>query len=420
MSNAETEDAGKSRQTRWLFLYLGAVFFLMAVGNLGLVSIMPAIGRMLDIPDYLIACVFSFSALAWAISSPFWATRVSRVGPNLYIRLGICGFVLSLAGFALGITLGRLEIAGPFGIFLLFSVMRIAFGLLGSGTSTAILSIVGLNTTGERRTRILTEIQGANNLGSVVGPAVAPLMIVAPLGFIGPILGFAVLGLVALATSFVFLKKQSPVPKVEQPTAPAATVSSVWKDKAVGPHLTFGMIVSSAQAINLYLIGFVLIDRAVVGTVQAQNLIATAMTGGAIAALIAQFGVVRIFPMPPVRMMMIGTALALAGNAWPLLQPSPFAAMGGFILASFGFGLARPGFGAAASHAGGRDDQVAIASAVSLIAGASIAVPPVLAAAAYQIFTPTPFAVPVAMLAYLLLSFTIRSRRQDTIVRREQ
>ena len=381
---------------------------------------MPAIGRTLDIPDYLIACVFSFSALIWAVSSPFWVRQVSRRGPALFIRAGILAFILSMGGFALGIELGQLGWVAPFGIFLIFFILRAAFGLLGSSSATAVMSLVTLNAQGADRTRILTELQGANNLGSVIGPAVAPFLIVAPLGLIGPILGFSLFGALAFLSSFVFLRRQPKPPAEETADAPATSMSSVWRRKEIGRHLTFGMVISSAQAINLYMIGFVLIDRMPGDALAAQSQIALAMTGGAIAALVAQFGVSRVIRISPKLMMFLGTVFALAGNLLALAHPGAYVATLGFLMASFGYGLARPGYAAAASLSGLREDQVAIASAVSMIAGASIAVPPIIAAAAYQIWSPTPFALPAGLAAIMLFQQVSERLRWRAIVHRKQ
>ena len=92
--------------SRWVLPFLGAVTFLTAIGNLGLVSVMPAIGRMLHIPDFLVAGIFSVSALTWAISSPFWVSRIERAGSAFYIRAGLVGFLLSMGGCALSVELG--------------------------------------------------------------------------------------------------------------------------------------------------------------------------------------------------------------------------------------------------------------------------------------------------------------------------
>jgi hypothetical protein len=64
--------------------------------------------------------------------------------------------------------------------------------------------------------------------------------------------------------------------------------------------------------------------------------------------------------------------------------------------------MARPGFTAAASLAAEDAEQVAVASSVSLIAGASITAPPIVAALAYQFWGAAPFAIPAAMLLALL------------------
>ena len=79
-----------ARLSRPLYLLLFFVTFATAVGNLGLVSVMPAIGRALAIPDALVACIFSASALAWMFTSPFWARRSDVRGrkPMLLVGLG--------------------------------------------------------------------------------------------------------------------------------------------------------------------------------------------------------------------------------------------------------------------------------------------------------------------------------------------
>ena len=51
------------------FAALFATTLATGTGNMGLISVMPAAGRVLGISDYLIASIFSLSALMWAITS---------------------------------------------------------------------------------------------------------------------------------------------------------------------------------------------------------------------------------------------------------------------------------------------------------------------------------------------------------------
>lgn len=390
--------------SRWVLPFLGAVTFLTAIGNIGLVSVMPTIGRLLHIPDFLVAGIFSLSALTWAISAPFWVSRIERKGPNPYIRAGLVGFVVSMGGCALSVELGLLGLLTPFAAFLLFSILRSTYGLLGSAAATATQALIAAQTTGAARTRAITTLAGALSLGTIVGPAIAPAMIVDPLGPLGPMLGFAILGGFALAGAFVCLPRDrrsgAPVPG----GAPNMSLALVWRRRGIGQHLSFGLLLCSAQAINLYTIGFVIIDRMADDPLTAQRMIGIAMTIAAAAALLGQWGFVRLFSPSPHAMMRIGTGFAFAGNALAVFHGSVHAAVLGFVLASFGYGLARPGFSAAASLAGSTEDQVAIASAITFIAGASITLPPVIASAAYQWWRPAPFAIAAVIGGALLLS----------------
>lgn len=404
--------------SRWVLPFLGAVTFLTAIGNIGLVSVMPAIGRMLSIPDFLVAGIFSVSALTWAVSSPFWVSRIGRAGPAFYIRAGLVGFVLSMGGCALAVELGLLAILPPLATFGCFAVLRSIYGLLGSAAATATQALVAARTEGAQRTHAIAGLAGALSLGTIIGPAIAPALMIDPLGPLGPMLGFALLGALALAGSWLFLPAASPVTAAASSDPNAPTMSDVWRRRAIGRHLNFGLLLCSAQAINLYTIGFVIIDRMPPGAA-AQQMIGIAMTAGAISALLAQWGLVRLLSLSPRTMMRAGVALACAGNAAAMLG-GVWAAAAGFALASFGYGLARPGFSAAASLAGSAKEQVGIASAITLIAGASITLPPILASMAYQVWRPAPFAVAAAICAALLLDHLARPLSDPAIVHDER
>ncbi|WP_161956767.1 MFS transporter [Sphingosinithalassobacter portus] len=411
--------ARHDRLSQWVVPFLGAVTFLTAIGNVGLVSIMPAIGRTLHIPDYLVASIFSLSALTWAVSSPFWVAHVHRHGANRFVRAGLIGFILSMGGCALSVELGLIGWLAPFATFLLFFVLRSVYGLLGSAAATATQALIALRTEGAERTRTLTTLAGALSLGTIIGPAIAPLLIFDPVGPIGPMLGFALIGLVTFAASFVFLPREAKEGGFAASTDPnrrSYSMIEVWREAAIGRHLTFGLLLCSAQAINLYTIGFVVIDRTPGDPMAAQAMVGVTMTGGAVAALIAQWGLVRWLALTPATMMTAGVACALIGNLTPIASDAQIAAVIGFVIASFGYGLSRPGFSAAASLGGESEHQVAIASAVTLIAGASITLPPIIAAAAYQLWAPAPFAIAALLGAYLLLREAMRAGSRTRIV----
>src|SRR3546814_19869657 len=83
-----------------------------------------------------------------------------------------------MGGCALSVELGLLGLLTPFAAFLLFSVLRSTYGLLGSAAATATQALIAVETAGAARTRAITTLAGALSLGTIVGPAIAPMMIV--------------------------------------------------------------------------------------------------------------------------------------------------------------------------------------------------------------------------------------------------
>ena len=62
------------------FAIIFGVSMATAMGNTGLISVLPAIGRSIGIPDYMVSGIFALSALLWASSSPWWARASDHYG----------------------------------------------------------------------------------------------------------------------------------------------------------------------------------------------------------------------------------------------------------------------------------------------------------------------------------------------------
>ena len=376
-----------------------AVTMATAVGNLGLVSVMPVIGRTLAIPDALIACTFSLSALIWAGMAPLWAHWSDRLGRKPMLMVGVGGFTFSMSGCALVVLAGLHLVMAPLVIFAIFILVRSSYGLLGSAAPTAAFAIIADRTSGDSRVQALSGMAGALSLGTIMGPAVAPIFVIGQSGLAGPPLAFAAGGLVLLLLVWVGLPADRPV---RAPETVGEKVPSLWRDRGMRPLLIQGLVICSAQAINIYTLGFAVIDAQQPGRTDAQWWIGITMSLGAVSSLLAQMGFVRLARPTPRFMLWGGSAVAAAGNLLALAGGGLHALVGGFVLASFGYGLARPGFSAAASEAVEPERQGAVAGAVSSIAGASIALPPVIAVACYQYWWGAPFLMAAAGAAWVV------------------
>nr|MDP8994617.1 MFS transporter [Pseudomonadota bacterium] len=179
--------AADHRLPRGRFLLLFAVMLVAASGNTAMQSLMPAIGRELAVPDLWVAVAFSLSAVVWVATAPHWARRADHRGRRALMRLGLVGFIVSMliCGVALAVGLAGL-IPGAVA-FLVFTVGRTLYGAWGSASPPAVQAYIAARTEGEQRTNALSAIASSFGLGTIIGPAIAPLFIFQPLGLSGPL-----------------------------------------------------------------------------------------------------------------------------------------------------------------------------------------------------------------------------------------
>ncbi len=134
---------------------------------------------------------------------------------------------------------------------------------------------------------------------------------------------------------------------------------------------------------------------------RAQTYIAIAMMFGAVAGLLAQWGLIRMFEMTPRQLLRWGVFVAAAGNLIVALSPDYYVVVAGYAISSLGFGFARPGFTAGASIAVEADEQARAAGAIAAVNGVNVILAP-LFVWFYQAAGPAPFILNTALMAGLL------------------
>jgi MFS family permease len=384
----------------------------VAAGNSGLQSVLPAIGREIKIPDPFVAGIFSLSALLWTVSAPVWARASDKHGRKPLIALGLAGFVVSMTGCAFVVLAGLHHLLAPMIVFLGFAGMRSIFGLIGSASNPAGQAYVADRTTQEERTSALATLAGAFGVGTVLGPAIAPYFVLPWVTLSGPMFAFAVAALICLVVVLRLLPGGDPPARAQFANAPREKAKkgdfSLWFDKRVAPFLLFGFLVGSAQAVNGYTLGFLVIDKVHMPPVQAQGFIQAAMIGGAVAGLLAQWGLIRVFNMKPRDLLLWGAGLAGVGNLFIALAPSYGSVVTAYALTSIGYGFARPGFSAGGSLAVSEEEQGMVAGAITAVNGSCVIITPILGVWLYDHLHWAPFAlntaVLLAMLAFALLN----------------
>ena len=384
-------------------MILFAVSLIAAAGNMGLQSVLPAIGRQFELADTLVAGAFAISALMWTVASPFWARLSDRLGRKRVILIGLGGFVASMAGFGMAATAGLEGWLMPLVAFALMAVARTIYGVFGSAAPIASQAYVADRTNAATRTQSMSLLASAQGLGTVIGPVLSPLFILPFVGLAGPLYAFALLGAVTLFLVWRHLPSGD-APRIPTPKESAAH-KGLWKDPRVRDYLIYGLLVTGAQAVNISVLGFHVIDELAatgLGVGQAQPFIALAMFAGALGTLMVQWGLIPLLKLEPRALIRWGAGLALLGNVISIASPGYYGVVVGYAVVSMGVGFARPGFTAGSSLSVGPQEQGAVAGLMMSLAGLSFLGPPVIGVALYEWSEWGPFAGNALMLAAAL------------------
>ena len=413
------------------FALMFLVMLTVAAANTALQSVLPALGRSLGVRDQAVAAAFSVSALLWVLAAPFWANRSDRYGRRAMILLGVGGLIVSLAVCGIFLAAGINGWIPGTTAFALFIVGRLIYGSLGAAAPPAVQALVAGNTTREERTKALTLLASAFGLGTILGPAIAPYLILGSIGSVeiglaGPAFIMAAFGVGVWFTVRAMLPDDRPHPgeggaQSAYPSiggAPTgATVRAAtglrgeqigYLDPRVRGWMITGLVMGHAQAMTSQAIGFLVIDRLGLPPALALQPTGLVLIMGAGASLLVQWGIIPLLNLNPRQLVLTGLTISAAGTALTGLATSLYGIATAFALASLGFGFARPGFTAGSSLAVGPEGQGSVAGKVTSVNGASFVLGPSIGVALYEAQHSLPYltaaAACVVMVVYAWLA----------------
>ncbi len=414
--------------SRVIILFL--VMLVAAAGNTAMQSALPAIASQLDMPDVWVSLAFSWSALLWVITAPKWARMSDRRGRKSLMTLGVVGFIASMGLCGLVLWFGLEGMIGPVVTFVLFAIFRSLYGGFGSAAPPAVQAYVAARTERAERAKALSLLASSFGVGTVIGPAVAHYLIFPPFGLAGPLIIFALFGVGVLIALHWRLPNDTPrfaargsvaaypnsasmnSPDTENiegqaldAALPQTDVRLRWRDDRLVAWLTAGLIGGHAQAILLGVVGFLVRDRLGLHDqpMEAVQASGSVMLIGAMATLLAQWGLIPILSLAPRSSVLLGSVLALVGVLLTGVSHDFYGISTGFAIASLGFGLFRPGFTAGASLAVGRHEQGDVAGKIASINGAAYIFAPAVGVALLDLWEPATFALTGAALLFLIV-----------------
>jgi MFS family permease len=422
-------DAGRHRKvggsavTTVQFALLFAAMLVAAAGNTALQSVMPAIGREIGIADFWVAIAYTWSAVLWVWLAPYWARQSDHHGRKALTLLGLAGFVVSMTLCGLVLVAGLHGWIGGALTFLLFGLFRAIYGGLGCATPSATQAYLASKTRRSARISALSALSSSFGLGTVVGPALAPLFVLPFVGLPGPLFAFALIAVAVSVAIMIWLPDDAAEPReghgaamsypsiasmITGASVKAATSSTrqgrlSWRDPRIRHWVVAGVAAGHAQAGGLTCLGFFIIDQLHLQPNGAETSIAIVMMAGAAATLAAQWGLIPRIGIGPRSLILWGSAIAAAGLLVTMVASDLYGLVLGFGITSIGFGFTRPGFTAGASLAVPLGEQGAVAGVITSANGISYIAAPTLAMAMYALDTHLPFVAATLLLLGLIV-----------------
>ena len=399
-SHASTPRRAISRG-RMALLFM--VMLVTAAGNTAMQSVMPSIGTELGVEDVWISLAYTWSALLWVVCAPFWARRSDQRGRKAMMAVGLVGFIVSMGLCGVTLWLGLSGVIGAAAALIAFALARSLYGGFGSAAPPAVQAYVASRTPRAERTQALSLIASSFGLGTVIGPALAPLMVLPLVGLTGPFIIFALIGLITLVALRLRLPNDEPQFPARGRTydAPYAGASQDtrqnqddeqeddlaaeparlrWFEPRLRPWVVIGLVGGHAQAMVLGISGFLVLDR--LGLRDTPELgtgpVGLVLMCGAIATLLAQWGLIPRLDLGPRSASLSGIAISAVGVAYLAVADDLHSIALAYAIASLGFGLFRPGSTAGTSLAVTRAEQGQASGVTASVAGASFVYAPAL------------------------------------------
>jgi MFS family permease len=413
---------GTTALTPLHFLLLYAAMLVAAAGNTALQSVMPAIGREIGISDFWVAVAYTWSAVLWVLLAPYWAEKSDRHGRKALTLLGLIGFIVSTLLCGIVLHLGLVGVIGGALTFVLFGIFRAIYGTFGCATPSATQAYLAAKTRRSGRVAALSALSSSFGLGTIIGPAIAPLFVLPVVGLAGPLFAFTLIGLIVLTSVVRWLPNDRYGRRVgrgaamsypsiaSQPTGASVLAATSpkrkrleWNDQRIRSWIVAGVGAGHAQAATLTCVGFFVIDRLSLEPQGSETSIAIVMMAGASATLAAQWGLIPRLGLSPKALITYGALIAAIGLLGTTLSQDLYGITLSYAIASLGFGFTRPGFTGGASLAVPLGDQGAVAGVITSANGIAYVAAPGLGMALYLVNPNLPFEISAALLVLLVV-----------------
>ena len=372
-----------------LFAGLFAAYAGLMLAN----PVFPPLARELGLTELEAGMVISAAAFVFAVGSPFWGWLSDRIGRKPVFVIGLAGIGVGSMLFAMAAYLGLVGvIAGGVLLAALFATRIVMGAMIGAVPVSAQAYMADITESADRSAGMAL-IGAANGLGTLLGPALAALLVT--FGLLVPFYAGAAIALVA---AFALGVLMPPSPRRQRMDAPPKLMP--W-DGRVWPFLFLGFVSVTVIVLLQITLGFYLIDRFSLSAVAAAQTAAIGLFVVGIALAVVQGVFVTRFKWAPRTLLRAGAPIMAAGLIGAIAAPSIPLLVAAFAVMGIAGGLLFPGFTSGASLAVSENEQGAIAGLNNAANGAGAVIGPLIGTALYQADITAPYIASAALFSML-------------------
>jgi len=396
-----------SLSTTWVLL-LSMV--AVGVGQTLVFAVIPMLGRELKLHEIVVALPWggswqprelaitslsAMSALVFSLVAPGWGRLSDRVGRKPVLLAGMLGYTV---GTLLFTSAGYAGLSGLLSGTLLYFALLITrllqATIMSAASPTASAYMVDV-TTVATRTRGLSHISSANQIGAMAGPALAYFAVIS---FLAPLLIQAAMSFVCAVLIAWLLRESRPAKATTVEIKAARPQKLSIFDPRYRIYLLGGFGVFCCFAMVQQTLGFYFQDQLHLSSVDASRLFSYAMMLSSACMIFAQVVIVQRVALGPFALMRIGLPLSSLGYGLLAFAHTQTLLFIGMALFGMGFGLAGPGYSAGATLNVDGAEQGELAGLMGSAAGLGFVMGPLAGGLLYQFNSSLPYAVAAVML----------------------
>lgn len=157
-------------------------------------AVLAPLGREVGLAAIEVGLIITLSSIVFSWASPRWGRASERLGRRRTLIIGLLGYTLGTTLFATGFLAGREGWLSGTSLLVVLILARMFQSTLMAAAPPAATAYMADITSVEQRTTGMGKLGAANNVGTIIGPAIGGAL--AMISLLAPLYGAAAITLV--------------------------------------------------------------------------------------------------------------------------------------------------------------------------------------------------------------------------------